>query len=157
MLMTREGLCEAVNITINNLDVRLWNHKQKYGEHPKWYIDGKIDFDKYMHPSKLNKLAWTNNTTYMYWVLTEIIGINVNKLASIFATKSKIYKSENSWNSFIGNKLFELSDTNGRAQEYTQQMEFFRLSIVTISLWYRHNKDTEVYSTSLAKGEGWFE
>ena len=157
MLMTRKDLCEAVDINIKNLNVRLWNHKQKYGEHPKWYIDGKIDFDKYMHSSKLNKLAWTNNTTYMYWVLTEIIGFNASKLASIFASKSKIYKSKGCWNSFIGNRLFELSDTKGRAQEYTQQMEFFRLSILTIALWYRKNKDTEVYSASLAKGDGWFE
>jgi len=141
-LVSVESAAEILNTSKNSLMVTASAYKSQKGKYPKWYVsNGKrgasksyVDLSVLDNNRQVLRSMWIYSTDSFYWILLHDLGLTEAKIAQTLARMSSIFKTANSWVTFLRGNLFGLPPENAYQITADMRTEFFRLSIKIIAL-----------------------
>jgi len=131
--VTPEDIEVLLPVTTSNIYTTAFKYKKEQGVYPSWYIsNGRknsgrtwVDMDILEDQSRFVKTCWLLSTDYLYWWLTDWIGMNQFQLSKELAKRSKTFNTASTWESFFNQLLFNiprdvvLLEHNSRLREFT--------------------------------------
>lgn len=121
----------VLETTINSIMVTACNYKRKYGAYPVWYssngkrgaIESYVDVEPLLRLRGEEIRIYEESSGYLYYLMLDEFGYTEASLSRLLADKSEIYKSKNSWLTFMQQNLFmepvmKFTDKPSRMREF---------------------------------------